>query len=176
MKRRPHYAKDGIKLLTNSQQITQLLQVSQDQAALAAVFQQYLQPAAREFCKLSSFNGHTLTIAVYNSMWATRLRYQQQRLLTQLRATEAFAKLEVIQFKVMPQYEQSAPLSVAEPQPIPASASQTLANAAKQAENPELKATLLRLIGQNEKSHSSWMAFSIRQWVAASISSSRLHY
>ena len=154
MKRRPHYAKDGIKLLTHSQQISQLLQVSQDQAALAALFQQYLQPAAREFCKLSSFNGHTLTIAVYNSMWATRLRYQQQRLLSQLRATEAFAGLAVIQFKVMPQYEQTAPLSVAEPPPIPASATQTLANTAEQAEHPELRASLLRLIGHHEKSHS----------------------
>ena len=154
MKRRPHYAKDGIKLLTHSQQISQLLQVSQDQAALAALFQQYLQQAAREFCKLSSFNGHTLTIAVYNSMWATRLRYQQQRLLSQLRATEAFAGLAVIQFKVMPQYEQTAPLSVAEPPPIPASASQTLANTAEQAEHPELRASLLRLIGHHEKSHS----------------------
>jgi len=61
-----------------------------------------LQPAAREHCHVASWREGCLLLIVTDGHWATRLRYQQRRLLKQLQALEEFATLTKILFKVQP--------------------------------------------------------------------------
>ena len=149
-KRRPHHAKELQQVVQRSQSLQKILATVGQQADLAALFHQYLQPAAREHCHFSQFQQGILTISVNNSMWATRLRYQQQRLLTQLRQHQAFASLQSIQLKVSPSYSReeiktapkSAPIQISE------TASANFAALADEAQDPQLKAVLLRLAGK----------------------------
>ena len=61
-----------------------------------------LQPAAREHCHVASWREGCLLLVITDGHWATRLRYQQKRLLRQLQTLEEFATLTKILFKVQP--------------------------------------------------------------------------
>ncbi|CAM5503975.1 hypothetical protein SSTU70S_01348 [Stutzerimonas stutzeri] len=69
---------------------------------LQHLLESQLQPAAREHCRVASWREGCLLLIVTDGHWATRLRYQQRRLLRQLQAIEEFAGLERIHFKVQP--------------------------------------------------------------------------
>ncbi|NQD96989.1 DUF721 domain-containing protein, partial [Pseudomonas sp. CrR25] len=69
---------------------------------LQHLLESQLQPAAREHCHVASWREGCLLLIVTDGHWATRLRYQQRRLLRQLQTLEEFATLAKILFKVQP--------------------------------------------------------------------------
>ncbi len=77
------------------------MQSAQNIDRLQQLLNQCLQPAAREHCYLAACQNTTLTL-ITNGHWATRLRYQQKRLLQQLQRMPEFTQVLRIQFKVRP--------------------------------------------------------------------------
>ncbi|MFT6430732.1 MAG: hypothetical protein ACJATR_001844, partial [Halopseudomonas sp.] len=61
-----------------------------------------LEPAARDHCRVASMHEGVLRLIVSDSHWATRMRYQQKRLVRQLQAFNEFATLTKIHCKVQP--------------------------------------------------------------------------
>lgn len=102
-----------------------------------------LQPAAREHCHVASWREGQLLLIVTDGHWATRLRYQQRRLLRQLQAFEEFAGLERIHFKVQP--PPPARHSPRRTTPLSASAADNLQATAEGIRDPKLRAALERL-------------------------------
>ncbi|MEH6564182.1 MAG: DciA family protein [Halopseudomonas sp.] len=76
---------------------------------LQSLVETQLEPAAREHCKVASFADGVLRFVVSSSHWATRLRYQQKRLVRQLQAYKEFATLTKIHCKVHPPLVKKAP-------------------------------------------------------------------
>ncbi|MCJ8169858.1 DUF721 domain-containing protein [Atopomonas sediminilitoris] len=126
--------------------IKQAAQVEHYQARL----EQCLQPAARPFCHVGNLHNGRLLIVVDNSHWATRLRFQEQRLLRQLQATKEFATLTKILIKVHPRSAQVARVSHSARR-TPAAA-EALHEAADVISDPKLKAALERLASRHEPS------------------------
>jgi len=69
---------------------------------LQRLLESQLQPAAREHCYVASWREGCLLLIVTDGHWATRLRYQQKRLLRDLQALPEFINLTRILFKVQP--------------------------------------------------------------------------
>jgi hypothetical protein len=102
-----------------------------------------LEPAARDHCRVASMREGVLRLIVSDSHWATRMRYQQKRLVRQLQAFNEFATLTKIHCKVQP-------VLVKKPPPAhnmrkSAVAAETLHDTATQVTNPALRAALERL-------------------------------
>lgn len=102
-----------------------------------------LEPAARDHCRVASMREGVLRIIVSDSHWATRMRYQQKRLVRQLHAFNEFATLTKIHCKVQP-------VLVKKPPPVHSMrksevAAETLQDTAAQITDPSLKAALERL-------------------------------
>ncbi|MEH6798365.1 MAG: DUF721 domain-containing protein [Halopseudomonas sabulinigri] len=76
---------------------------------LQSLVETQLEPAAREHCKVASLADGVLRFVVSSSHWATRLRYQQKRLVRQLQAYKEFATLTKIHCKVQPPLVKKAP-------------------------------------------------------------------
>ena len=102
MSYRPLPAQKTTDLLQHSASLQRLVQRAQSLKRLQRVVNQYLQPAAHEHCLVATYQDGTLTLIVTNGHWATRLRYQQKRLLEQLQQTTELSQVLRIQFKVRP--------------------------------------------------------------------------
>ena len=102
MSYRPSQAQTTKGLLQQSALLQRLVTRAQSIECLQSVLNQHLQPAAREHCSVATLQDATLTLIVTNGHWATRLRYQQKRLLEQLQQTPEFNQVLRIQFKVRP--------------------------------------------------------------------------
>ena len=102
MSYRPIKAQKTTQLLQNNRSLQRLVQGAQNIDRLQQLLNQCLQPAAREHCYLAACQNTTLTLIVTNGHWATRLRYQQKRLLQQLQRMPEFSQVLRIQFKVRP--------------------------------------------------------------------------
>lgn len=102
MSYRPIQAQKTTGLLQQSALLQRLVTRAQSIERLQNLLNQYLQPAAREHCYVATFQDATLTLIVTNGHWATRLRYQQKRLLEQLQQTPEFNQVLRLQFKVRP--------------------------------------------------------------------------
>ena len=76
---------------------------------LQSLLDTQLEPAAREHCKVASCSDGVLRMVVSSSHWATRLRYQQKRLIRQLQAYKEFATLTKMHCKVQPPLVKKAP-------------------------------------------------------------------
>ncbi|EIK53130.1 hypothetical protein YO5_13303 [Stutzerimonas stutzeri TS44] len=115
---------------------------------LQHLLESQLQPAAREHCRVASWREGCLLLIVTDGHWATRLRYQQRRLLRQLQAIEEFAGLERIHFKVQP------PLPARpEPRrttPLSACAADNIHATAEGIRDPQLRAALERLASRGK--------------------------
>ncbi|MGQ7815480.1 DUF721 domain-containing protein [Metapseudomonas furukawaii] len=120
-------------LFTEAQRIDQLQQLLASQ----------LQPAAREHCHVAAWRDGRLLLIVTDGHWATRLRYQQTRLLRQLKAFEAFFGLERIVFKVQPTTG-TAKAPVTEGR-LSSTAAESLQATAETVSDPRLRAALERL-------------------------------
>lgn len=110
---------------------------------LQALLDMLLEPAAREHCRIASLRDGVLRLTVSDSHWATRMRYQQKRLIRQLQAFNEFATLTKIHCKVQPVVVKKPP--ALNPMRRSAVAAQALKDTADQVNDPSLKAALERL-------------------------------
>jgi hypothetical protein len=119
---------------------------------LQRLLEDQLQPAAREHCKVATYREGTLLLIIGDGHWATRMRYQQKRLLRQLQTQEAFTGLLRILFKVQPSAPAAAGL--APPDRLSKNAAETIRSAATSIEDPKLRAALERLARHGRTSES----------------------
>ncbi len=140
---RPLPAKAPAALLREAQPLKALLQQTQRLEQLQHLLESQLQPAARAHCHVASWREGCLLLILTDGHWATRLRYQQRRLLRQLQGLEAFAGLTRILFKVQPaaSHRPAAPA----PSGLSASAAEHIQATAAGISDPKLKAALQRL-------------------------------
>lgn len=102
-----------------------------------------LEPAAREHCRAASYKDGLLRLLVTDSQWATRIRYQQKRLIRQLQAYSEFATLTKIHCKVQPPLVKNAtPVRKMRRSEV---AAESLIETSRQIEDPNLRAALERL-------------------------------
>ena len=99
MSYRPKKAQKTAQLLQDNSSLQRLVQRAQNIDRLQQLLNQCLQPAGREHCYLATLQETTLTLIVTDGHWATRLRYQQKRLLQQLQQVPEFNQVLRIQFK-----------------------------------------------------------------------------
>lgn len=116
---------------------------------LQVLVETLLEPAAREHCRVASLREGVLRLVVTDSQWATRMRYQQKRLIRQLREFTEFATLTKIHCKVQPPLIKKAPPVHKMRQSQVAAAS--LRETAEQIEDPALRAALERLAQHHER-------------------------
>lgn len=149
MSYRPIKAQKTTSVLQSSTSLQRLVARAQATDQLQNLLNQFLQPAVREHCHLASFAAGTLTLIVTDGNWATRLRYQQKRLLKQLQDLPEFSQVSRIQFKVRP------PLQPAKPQArtieLSEQAGQSIQASADATSDPALRAALQRLAKQAQK-------------------------
>ncbi|WP_185268741.1 DUF721 domain-containing protein [Halopseudomonas xiamenensis] len=110
---------------------------------LQLLLESVLEPAAREHCRAASYRDGLLRLLVSDSQWATRIRYQQKRLIRQLQAYTEFATLTKIHCKVQPPLVKKAP-------PVRKMkrsnvAAESLSETAEQIRDPDLRSALERL-------------------------------
>ena len=140
---RPLPARAPAALLREAKPLKALFNQAQRLDHLQHLLESQLQPAAREHCHVASWREGCLLLIVTDGHWATRLRYQQRRLLRQLQALEEFATLAKILFKVQPPTaERRAPGRTLFLSP---SASESIQASAETVSDPRLKAALERL-------------------------------
>lgn len=146
---RPLPAQATNKLLREAKPLKGLFNEAQRLGQLQQLLDSQLQPAARPHCRVASWRDGSLLLVITDAHWATRLRYQQRRLLRQLQAFDEFAGLARILFKVQPHIEPAKPPRTANLSPA---AAETLHEAAEGISNPRLKAALERLASRCHKS------------------------
>ena len=105
----PLDARRPTDLLRTSSTLRALLEKSRQLERLQALFQSRLEPAAREQCRVASFENGVLKLVVTSSQWATRMRYQQKRLIRDLQTFNEFATLTKIHCKVQPPLVKKSP-------------------------------------------------------------------
>ncbi len=139
----PLDARRPTDLLRTSSTLRALLEKSRQLERLQALFESRLEPAAREQCRVASFETGVLRLVVTSSQWATRMRYQQKRLIRDLQTFNEFATLTKIHCKVQPPLIKKAPpVRTIKRSKV---ASSTLQETAEHVCDPELKAALSRL-------------------------------
>lgn len=143
MSRRPPPAKTADSILRQSQPLQALLGTARRLDHLQRLLEAALEPAAREHCKVASWRDGTLLLIVSNGHWATRLHYQQRRLLRLLQEQAAFNGLQRILFKVQPVTGSSS--AGARHVELSAAAADSLRTAADGISDPRLREALERL-------------------------------
>lgn len=102
-----------------------------------------LEPAAREHCCAASYRDGLLRLLVTDSHWATRIRYQQKRLIRQLQAYAEFATLTKIHCKVQPPpVKKAVPAHKMKRSEV---AAESLIETSKHIDDPNLREALVRL-------------------------------
>jgi hypothetical protein len=140
---RPLPARSPAALLREDKPLRALFNEAQRIDQLQQLLASQLQPAAREHCHVASWREGRLLLIVTDGHWATRLRYQQTRLLRQLKAFEVFAGLQRIIFKVQPSVGgSSAPVTEGRLSPA---AAESLQATAETVSDPRLREALERL-------------------------------
>lgn len=150
---RPLPARAPATLLRETKTLRALFGEAQRLDRLQQLLESQLQPAARPHCRLAALRDDCLLLVVTDGQWATHLRYQQKRLLRQLRTLKEFANLSKILLKVQPG---SSPAARDHPQPtLSANAADTLRTAASGIDDPQLRAALERLASHTTRRQSS---------------------
>ena len=103
---RPLPARAPAVLLREAKPLKALFSEAARLTRLQALLETQLEPAAREHCRVASWQQGCLVLIITDGHWATRLRYQQKRLQRQLLSFEEFANLTKILFKVQPSIPQ----------------------------------------------------------------------
>ncbi|MDO7897240.1 DUF721 domain-containing protein [Pseudomonas citrulli] len=140
---RPLTAKAPAILLREAKPLKAIFGHARRLGHLQRLLDSQLQPAAREHCHVASWREGSLLLIVTDGHWATRLRYQQKRLLRQLQAFEEFAGLVRIQFKVQPPTVQVG--AKGHTLDLSSDAAATIQSTAEGISDPNLRAALERL-------------------------------
>lgn len=146
---RPLPARTPAALLRDAKPLKALFSEAQRLARLQALLESQLQPAARPYCQIASWRDGCLLLVITDGHWATRLRYQQPRLMRQLRGLEEFANLSRILFKVQPPTNRQRDSGHA--LQLSPAASCHLRETADTIADPVLRAALLRLASRARK-------------------------
>lgn len=146
---RPLPAQAPATLLREAKPLKALFGQAQRLTHLQRLVESQLQPAARAHCHVASWNNGCLLLIVTDGHWATRLRYQQKRLLRQLQALEEFANLTKILFKVQPRTAQNR--EAARTPQLSSLAAEYLQSTAEGIRDPRLRAALERLASHGKK-------------------------
>ena len=149
MSYRPIKAQKTNSVLQSSSSLQRLVERAQATDNLQQLLNQFLQPAAREHCHLANYQAGTLTLIVTNGHWATRLRYQQKRLLQQLQSLAEFSEASRIQFKVRPPMQPEKP--PARNIELSEQAGETIQASADATRDPALREALERLAKHAKK-------------------------
>ncbi|MBA1276032.1 DciA family protein [Stutzerimonas azotifigens] len=145
---RPLPARASAALLREAKPLRALFGEAQRLAKLQQLLESQLQPAAREHCRVATWQQGALLLIVTDGHWATRLRYQQRRLLRQLQAFEEFGTLTKIHFKVQPPDVQRR--AAGRITTISAGASENIKATAEGISDPRLRAALERLASHTQ--------------------------
>ncbi|WP_409318371.1 DUF721 domain-containing protein [Pseudomonas sp. KCJK9016] len=140
---RPLTAKAPAVLLREARPLKAILGQAQRLAHLQRLLESQLQPAAREHCHVAKWREGELSLVVTDGHWATRLRYQQKRLLRQLQMFDEFTSLTRIKFSVRPPVIQPGPAG--NTLDLSTDAAATIQSTAEGISDPNLRAALERL-------------------------------
>ena len=146
---RPLPARAPAALLRETKTLKSLFGEAQRLAHLQHLLESQLQPAARPHCRVAAWRDGCLLLVVTDGQWATHLRYQQKRLLRQLRNLEEFGNLAKILFKVQPTTAERH--ATGRNPTLSSCAAQTLRSAASGIDDPHLRAALERLASHTAK-------------------------
>ncbi|KRW62721.1 DUF721 domain-containing protein [Pseudomonas sp. TTU2014-080ASC] len=146
---RPSPARSPAALLREAKPLQGLLRQAQHIDRLQQLLDSQLQPAAREHCRVATFRDGCLLLIITDGHWATRLRYQQKRLLKQLQALEAFATLTKILIKVQPSTAEMG--NTLHSATLSNSAAQHIQASVEGISDPRLRAALERLAQHGQK-------------------------
>lgn len=148
MSLRPLPAKAPAALLREAKPLKALFGEARRLDHLQRLVYSQIQPAAREHCHVASWREGSLLLIVTDGHWATRLRYQQRRLLRQLQALEEFSGLTRILFKVQPP---DPPRHQVGPAPkLSSRSADNIQQTAQGITDPKLRAALERLASHAE--------------------------
>ncbi len=136
--------KPATQVLRASPHLHRLLKQAENLSKLQLLVHQYLAPAQREQLQLGGYDDGALTLVVADAAWATRLRYQQERLVQQLRQHAEFAGLQRIRLKIRPASDAPPDLHE-ERRYLSDTASENIRQGAESIEDPELREALQRL-------------------------------
>jgi hypothetical protein len=141
-------------------QIVNLLAKSQYQRLMAQAghiqklkqqFKQALRPALSPHCELLSIHERVLTISVDSSVWASRLRYEQQRILSKLQANPEFPEIASLSVKIA-KPKRIKPVAKKRQANRPSEDSiATMSELAQKVDDPKLKKALQRLAQRASK-------------------------
>jgi hypothetical protein len=140
---RPISAIAPATLLRQAKPLKPLLRQAERLERLQRLVDAQLQPAAREHCKVATWQDGCLLLIITDGHWATRLRYQQRRLLRQLQLSQELSTLQKILFKVKPN-----PVMSQQPgtkRILSNVAAESLLSTAEGISDPSLRAALERL-------------------------------
>jgi len=140
---RPLTARAPAVLLREARPLKAILGHAQRLAHLQRLLDSQLQPAAREHCHVAKWREGELSLVVTDGHWATRLRYQQKRLLRQLQMFDEFAGLMRIKFSVRPPV--IPPRAAGHTMDLSTDAAATIQSTADGISDPSLRAALERL-------------------------------
>lgn len=140
---RPLPAKATATLLHATKSLQSLLDEAQRLSHLQQLLETQLEPVAREHCKVAAWRDGNLLLIVSDGQWATRLRYQEKRLLKRLGVLKDFSGLQRIMLKVRP--SASVPPISGHPPSLSANAAQSIQASAEGISDPLLRAALERL-------------------------------
>ena len=136
--------KPAAQVLRGNHLLQRLLQQAETLSRLQALVHGHLAPALREQLQLGSYRDGTLTLVLLDAAWATRLRYQEPRLLGQLRQHQEFAGLQRIRLKIRPP-ETATPRTGEERRYLSGTASENIRQGAQEITDPQLREALQRL-------------------------------
>lgn len=143
MSLRPPPARAPAALLRDAKPLRALFGEAKRLDHLQRQLESQLQPAAREHCHVASWKDGHLLLIVTDGHWATRLRYQERRLLRQLQAMHEFAGLTRILVRVQPP---APPRHQIGPAPeLSSRAACNIQETARGISDPKLRAALERL-------------------------------
>lgn len=132
------------QILKKNPRLSQLISRASHLSALQEVLHQQLSSAMQEQVLLGDYNQGVLTLLVHDSVWLTRLRYQQKSLLQRLATLQAFRDIQRIQFRISP--------TIAEPSSprnnsvrISSTSKAHILGLADSVDDPELRKALQRL-------------------------------
>jgi hypothetical protein len=140
---RPLPAKAPAALLREARPLQALFDEAQRLSRLQQVLEAQLEPAAREHCQVAAWREGQLLLIASDGQWATRLRYQERRLLRQLGVMAEFAGLQRIRIKVRPR--ETAPPGNQHQPSLSTDAARTIQASAEETSDPRLRAALERL-------------------------------
>lgn len=142
--------KPAAHVLRGNPLLQRLLRQAENLSRLQTLVHGQSSPAIREQLRMGGYDDGVLTLILADAVWITRLRYQQERLVQQLRQHAEFSGLQRIRLKVRPAGD-APPVLHEERRYLSDTASQNIRQGAEGIEDPELREALQRL-AQNIRS------------------------